>query len=174
MAKVSFAKFGLKTNSDIQLLSFGDGEIEVRSYLPIQEKIELISKIVSQSVDDNGYWNPIRVKVFMTLEVMYAYTNINFTDKMKENIFKTYDLLVSTGLFDKVLTCILPSDWKMIQEDTMATIKNIYEFKNSVMGVLETVSSDYSDLNLDAQNIQKALGDPENLTLLKDVMTKLG
>jgi hypothetical protein len=29
-------------------------------------------------------------------------------------------------------------------------------------------------LNLDAQNIQKALGDPENLTLLKDVMTKLG
>jgi phosphoribosylpyrophosphate synthetase len=104
MAKVALSKLGLKTNSDIQLLSFGDGEIEVRSYLPIQEKIELISKIVNQSIDDNGYWNPIRVKVFMTLEVMYAYTNINFTDKMKENIFKTYDLIVSSGLFDKVLT----------------------------------------------------------------------
>ena len=50
----------------------------------------------------------------------------------------------------------------------------IYEFKNSAMGILETVSTDYNDLNLDAQNIQKALGNPENLTLLKDVMTKLG
>ena len=174
MAKVALSKLGLKTNSDIQLLSFGEGEIEVRSYLPIQEKIDLISNIVNQSVDENGYWNPIRVKVFMTLEVMYAYTNINFTDKMKENIFKTYDLIVSTGLYDKVLACILPSDWAMIQEDTMTTIKNIYEFKNSVMGVIETVSSDYSDLNLDAQNIQQALGDPENLTLLKNVMTRLG
>lgn len=174
MAKVALSKLGLKTNNDVQLLPFGEGEIEVRSYLPIQEKIELISNIVNQSVDENGYWNPIRVKVFMTLEIMYAYTNINFTDKMKENIFKTYDLIVSTGLFDKVLTCILPSDWQMIQDDTLTTIKNIYEFKNSAMGVLETVSTDYSDLNLDAQNIQKALGDPENLTLLKDVMTRLG
>ena len=26
-------------------------------------------------------------EVFTALEVMYAYTNINFTDKMKENIF---------------------------------------------------------------------------------------
>jgi hypothetical protein len=42
------------------------------------------------------------------------------------------------------------------------------------MGVLETVSTDYSNLNLDAQNIQRALGDSENLTLLKDVITKLG
>jgi hypothetical protein len=42
------------------------------------------------------------------------------------------------------------------------------------MGILEMITSDYSELNLNAQNIQRALGDPDNLTLLKDVMTKLG
>ena len=42
------------------------------------------------------------------------------------------------------------------------------------MGILDTISTDYSNLNLDASEIQKKLSDPNNLTLLKDVLTKLG
>jgi hypothetical protein len=42
------------------------------------------------------------------------------------------------------------------------------------MGILETVSQDYSGLELDAQNIQKSLADPNNMALLKDILTKLG
>ena len=105
---------------------------------------------------------------------VYAYTNLSFTEKMKEDPFKLYDILVSTGIFTDIIDCICKKDWAEIQADVWDTIKNIYDYKNSAMGILEMVSSDYNDLNLDAQNIQKALGDPENLSLLKNVMTKLG
>ena len=33
---------------------------------------------------------------------------------------------------------------------------------------------DYSNLNLDATEIQKKLADPNNMELLKSIMTKLG
>jgi hypothetical protein len=42
------------------------------------------------------------------------------------------------------------------------------------MGILDTVSEDYKNLEFDASKIQEHLADPENLTLLKSIMTKLG
>ena len=54
------------------------------------------------------------------------------------------------------------------------TVKAIYAYQNSVMGILDAVSQDYSNLKFDAEGIQKLLADPNNLTLLKDVLTKLG
>jgi hypothetical protein len=42
------------------------------------------------------------------------------------------------------------------------------------MGILDSISADYNNLNLDATEIQKKIGDPENMALLKDVLTKLG
>jgi hypothetical protein len=83
-------------------------------------------------------------------------------------------MFMSSGLFDNIIAHINPKDWHDIQDNTWSVIKNLYDYKNSAMGILEMVSADYSNLNLDATNIQAALGDPENLTLLKEVVTKLG
>lgn len=179
MAKVPFSKLqaaidGCSCKPFYYNLAGEEIHYEVKHYLPIKEKLELVSRIINQSVDDNGFYNPMRVKIFMVLEITYAYTNLSFTAKMKEDPFKLYDILVSTGIFTDIIDCIREKDWVEIQAGVWDTIKNIYDYKNSAMGILEMVSSDYNDLNLDAQNIQKALGDPENLSLLKNVMTKLG
>jgi hypothetical protein len=110
----------------------------------------------------------------MTLEVVYAYTNLSFTEKMKEDPFKLYDILVSTGIFKDIVNAICESDWKEIEDNIWSTIKNIYNYKNSVMGILDAIKEDYSILDLDATNIQQKLADPENMELLKSVLTKLG
>jgi hypothetical protein len=54
------------------------------------------------------------------------------------------------------------------------SINAVYSYRNSVMGVLDVIQNDYDGMNLDAQNIQQAISNPENLELLKNVMTKLG
>lgn len=174
MAKVPFSKLGLKVDNTVNTVTVGEQTFEVMRYLPFKNKIELVSRIINQSIDENNFYNPMRVKLYTVLEVSEAYTNISFTAKQKEDPFKLYDLLNSTGLFDKIIAEIDPKDWYEIQAYTNEVINNIYNYRNSAMGILDVVSSDYSNLNLDAKNIQEALGDPENLTLLKDVLTKLG
>ena len=42
------------------------------------------------------------------------------------------------------------------------------------MGILETITTDYSNLNLDATEIQQKLADPANMELLRSVLTKMG
>lgn len=179
MAKVPFSKLQACINgSDCQNFYCNrageEVRYEVKHYLPIKEKLELVSKIINQSVDDNGFYNPMKVKLYTVLEVVYAYTNLSFTDKMKEDPFKLYDILVSTGIFADIVAVIRENDWKEIQENVWTIIDNIYKYRNSAMGILENISKDYSNLDLDASEIQQKLADPENMQLLRDVLTKLG
>ena len=179
MAKVPFSKLQASVNGCDACVSYMNrsGEeikYEVKHYLPFKEKLELVSNIINKSIDDNGFYNPMRVKMNMVLEVTYAYTNLSFTEKMREDPFKLYDILVSTGIFADIVNVIREKDWTEIQDSVWATIKNIYDYKNSAMGILDVISSDYSNLNLDALDIQQKISDPENLALLKNVLTKLG
>jgi hypothetical protein len=138
------------------------------------EKAEMISSIISLSMDTNGFYNPLRVKVFLTLETVYNYTNLSFTEKMKENGMKLYDTFISSGLFDEIVKNIPADEWKDLQDSVWHTISNIYDYKNSVMGVLEAATTEYSDLELDVNKLKEGLTDPESLKLLKDIVVKLG
>ena len=174
MAKVSFTKLGLKKNEDVGILHINEQDIEVKQYLPINEKLELISSVINSAADENNFSNPVKENVFLTLEILYHYTNINFTDKQKEDPVKLYDLVVSSGLVNKVTDLIPEEELDEVINGVAQSVKAIYAYQNSIMGILDAISTDYSNLNLDASEIQKKLADPDNMALLKQVLTKLG
>lgn len=174
MAKISFTKLGLKKNTNLMTLNWNDQIIEIKAYLPIEEKIAIIERIVNQSLDDNNFANPMRVDINILLEIIFAYTNISFTDKQKEDRLALYDLLVGSEFWTQFLTVLPNEEYMSIYNGVWDTINEIYKYRDSVLGIIEAVNQDYSNLNLDAENIQKNLADPNNLSLLKDVVTKLG
>ena len=174
MAKVSFTKLGLKKNEEVGILHINEQDIEVKQYLPINEKLELISSVINSAADENNFSNPVKENVFLTLEILYHYTNINFTDKQKEDPVKLYDLVVSSGLVNKVTDLIPEEELDEVINGLAQSVKAIYTYRNSVLGILESISKDYSNLDLDATEIQQKLADPDNMALLKQVLTKLG
>ena len=174
MAKVSLTKLGLKVNQDIKNIEFNEQIIEVKQYLPINEKLELISSVINSAADENNFSNPVKENAFLTLEILYHYTNINFTDKQKEDPVKLYDLVVSSGLVNKVTDLIPEEELNEVINGVAQSVKAVYTYRNSVLGILESISKDYSNLDLDATEIQQKLADPNNMALLKQVLTKLG
>ena len=174
MAKVSFTKLGLKKKEEIKNITINDQVIEVKQYLPISDKINIITNVIENSADDNNFANPVKVEVFANLEIMYAYTNISFTDKQKEDPTKLYDLLEENGIIAEVIAAIPENEYALLLGWIDETIEAFYTYRNSVMGIMEQISEDYSNLSLDATEIQQKLADPQNLELLKNIMTKLG
>lgn len=174
MAKLSYTKLGLKVNQENGVIFHNDQTIEVKSYLPVNDKLKLISNVINLSADDNNFSNPVKEDVYFALEVIENYTNISFTDKQKEDPTKLYDSFVSTGLYNKIVDMIPEDEIMRLKTGLQASVKAVYDYRNSVMGILDTISTDYSNLDLDASNIHKKIADPENMTLLKDVLTKLG
>ena len=174
MAKVSFTKLGLKLNQEVKTIEWNEQIIEVKQYLPINKKLELISNVINFSVDETNFANPVKVKVYLSLEIIEAYTNINFTEKQKEDICKLYDLFNSNGLIKAIIDEIPQEEYDELVKGTWDSVDAIYDYRNSLLGILESAASDYSNLSLDATDIQQKLADPNNMTLLKDVLAKLG
>ena len=173
MAKLSFNKLKLKMPEEVVNINFNEQTIVVKKYLPINQKLEMIGNVLTLAADENRFWNIGKLNLFFTLEVIQYYTNITFTEKQLDDPCKLYDLVKNTGLYceiDRVIGDDVDYAYNMLME----TVEAVYSYNNSLMGILDTISQDYSALDLEASNIQKKLADPNTLGLLKDVMAKLG
>ena len=174
MAKIPFTKLQLKKKNEVKEFTYNDQVITVKQYLPIQDKLALIGQVINSAADEYNFANPVKLDMYLALEIIYNYTNLSFTEKQKEDIVKLYDLLEENEIFDKVIELIPEEEYTTLWEGVVEISENIYNYQTSVLGILDTVSRDYSNLNLEATDIQKKISDPNNLELLKSVLTKLG
>ena len=174
MSKVSFTKLGLTKNTDIASFDWNEQTIEVKQYLPIQDKLTLISNILNNCQDENNFINEAKMSMFMTLEIVYNYTNINFTEKQKSDPAKLYDLLAGSGFFDDFFAVLPQTEYKSIAIWLDKNANHIYNYRNSIYGILDALNTDYSNLELDAEALKEKMIDPESLGLLKQILTKLG
>ena len=169
MAKIGFTKFGIKPNISNKEISFNDQAIEVKQYLPVEEKLNLIATVLEMSHDQNNFSNPIKVDVYTALEIIDKYTNINFTEKQKENPTKLYDLLIGSGIFSAIIEAIPKDEYCVLLNGIERTITSVYKYQNSVLGILDTISQDYSNLNFDLDMIKNKLTSPDQMTTLKQL-----
>ncbi len=172
---VNFLKLGLTKNKKVETFKWNDLEIEVKQYLPIREKMEMISNVLNYCQDENNFINEAKLALYMNLEFIYKYTNINFTDKQKEDPVKLYDLFAGSGFFEQVFKLIPKEEYKDVAIWLSKNAEHLYEYRNSVYAILDALKNDYNDLNFDAEAIKNKLSEnKEELGMLKDVLTKLG
>ena len=175
MATIAYTKLNCKTNSEIKKIEFNGQEIEVKQYLPIDDKLRLIGRVIDLAHDeDYNYSNPVKRGIYTVLEILMTYTNIKFTDKQKEDTPKLYDQIYCSGLLKTVFDAIPEAEQKTIFDGVENTIDGIYEYQHSALGILDVLKQDYSAIDEEAGALQKKIADPKNLELLKDVLTKLG
>lgn len=173
MAKLAFSKLGLKNNNQVVNINYNEQTIEVKQYISVNDKLKLISDIINNTVDEHSFCNPVKVKVYLLIGIVENYTNISFTEKQKEDIVKLYDLIQSNGLFDKILAAIPNEEFNDLLNSTLDSVDAIYTYRNSVMGILDNVSADYDNVNVD---VNKTIEQIKNLdhSFLSEVMNKLG
>lgn len=159
----------------MKVIKINDKEVEVKQYLPVNEKLNLITRVLQQ-VAQNKYpfVNPIQMDVYTTLEIIYAYSNIGFTKDDKENPADLYDELEQQEIANMVIAAIPETEYNFIVDGVNDTITAYYAYRNSLKGIMEDITTDYKDLDFNATEIQEKLADPDNLALLKGVMEKLG
>lgn len=175
MAKPTFSKLKLQLTTQAAPVQIGEQTIAVRTYLPIQEKLKLIGNVVNQAHEPNSnYNNPVKTDVYMALEMVFAYTDLVFTDKQKEDIPKLYDLLKANGILDVIFNAIPEAERYDIERGVYRTIESVYAYQNSAMGILENIKMNQDMLQFDIEQLKEELANSENLGTVKEVLSKLG
>ncbi len=174
MAKVAFSKLKCKINDTEVPIQIGEETVIVKQYLPIQDKLQLIGRVVELAhEEDYNFSNPVKVNVFRNLEILFAYTNISFTDKQKEDLPKLYDMLASSGILKTIIGYIPEEEIKTVENGIAETIEAFYKYQNSVLGLLDTIKTDYNDLGLDIEALTNNLQNLNNLDMVKGLLTNL-
>lgn len=175
MAKVAFSKLKCKINDTEVPVQIGEETVMVKQYLPIQDKLRLIGRVVELAhEEDYNFSNPVKINVFKELEIVFAYTNITFTDKQKEDLPKLYDALKSTNLIDNILQKLPEEELMIINKGVMDSIEAFYQYQNSAVGLLENIRNQYSNAEINVDNLQKTLMDLSNSPIIKDVLPLVG
>jgi hypothetical protein len=82
--------------------------------------------------------------------------------------------MFANGLGELIISSIPKQQIDFIQFYSKDIIDSIYKYKNSALGIMESITSDYGNLELDASKIQQRLSDPESLGMLKEIIDRLG
>lgn len=182
MAKVSLAKLKLETKYDeTKTLKWNNEEIVVKMRLPMKEKLALITKIVNEVLDDNDFCNQCRFKIFFTIEAIAAYTNINITDKQREDVYKLYDMIINSGFWNEFYKLYSEKEYELNFVETMSnmTLMQVYEHRCSAAGIMESLVDNYGKAKIDIEKLsedvkQSLNGSEDNMAFLKEVLEKLG
>ena len=175
MAKISFTKLNKIKSLPVVEISIDDQKVLVEQYLPLEEKVNLITSVIEQSGNgEEGFFNIVKLEAYYIIEMIRAYTNISFTEKQLEDTTKLYDAIRLNDIWATVADAIPGAEREYIWSNIMALAREITTYNNSVLGVLKTISSDRDSLNFDVQEIMNNLNDPEALKLLKGMVDMTG
>lgn len=178
MAKVAFSKLKCKISDEVKVINFNDISIEIKQYLPIQEKLKMISEIIVDSYEeDNNYLNPLKIKTFFEVKLIEFYTNINFTEKQLEDIPKLYDMVVCSGLMEMVKNNLPSDDYKNLYQDLLNSAESIYKYQTSILGIMNAISSKpntIASLENELGNVEGDLKELVESPMIKDLLFALG
>lgn len=154
MAKATYASLKLKTKNELKTFKFQDNEVEILSYLPIEDKVDLID-ITLQKSKRNDMYSPILLDMYFHLHLVYLYTNLGFTEKQKENETKLYDTLKSNGFIDEMLKAIDENEYNELLRFLEEQIETEEKYKKSIEGLINQFTTKMQEAGEIINNFDK-------------------
>lgn len=141
---VNYTDLKLVANNSKRLININGVEVEVLEYLPIEDKYSLVM-ITLQQCKENGVYNTIKKEIFFNLNLIYMYTNLNFTEEEKENPLKLYDMLESNDVFNTVIEYMNEKEYENLLYWMEEVQTKMTQYDNSFTGVVNNLLTSFPE-----------------------------
>jgi len=170
----NFKDLKLETKVPIAKLKINDAiELDVRTYLPMQDKIALVTYVVDHAIDENtGRFSPLRIGLFFDLAVAFYYGGISFEDDV--NALDAYDALETNGVLDSIVNAIPSEEYDAIKSLVEETAKDIADYNSSFAGILRIASSEAGGLGEKTEELLTKVKNREGLEILDEIKNVVG
>lgn len=138
MAKVSFASLKLKVKDEVKKVQIEDKEVEVKQYLPVEDKYDLVM-ISLQQAKENGIFNELKLDTFFHLNLVFMYSNLSFTDKQKEDLLNLYDVLESNEVINKIVAEIPRDETEYLYTILGKVREDLTTYDSSIAGIVNNL-----------------------------------
>lgn len=144
MKEVDFKSLNLKVNDSVKTITINGIGIEIKNYLPIEDKMDLIQIALQQAENTIGY-DTILIDVYFHLYLVYFYTNIKFTEEEKAEPLKLFDILDSNNIISIVASSIPSAEFEDMKDYLYSQLENNSKFKTSLIYILDILMNKIKD-----------------------------
>ena len=136
MAKIGLNKLNLNKKQDVKVIQYEGNDIEIIQHLDIASKSALVSAAVRGSVIQ-GIVDEILLDAYLHLFIVDRYTNISLTQKQRENLLETFDLLESNKFFDVVISGMAENEYDYIFTMAKRLMNNVNEYNRNIISMFQ-------------------------------------
>lgn len=133
-----YEDFKICHKSEYKIISWKDKTIKIITYLPIEQKIDLIAAAIHKA-QESQIIDPIKLKMFYELNLVYMYTDIIFSKKDREDEYVLYDALTNSGFLDTVIKAIPASEITLLSKMLNEEKEAVVAFRTSSVGIVNTI-----------------------------------
>lgn len=144
-------------------------EINVKKYLPLSDKIDLI-QIALQKAEEDGIYNEMKLDAYFHLNIVYLYTDIEFTQQDREDEMALYDILESNDIIDQVVANMNNSEYIELRTYLEKMRDDSLTYKNTAAAVLTRIIQDLPKNAAAAKEIVDSF-DPEKYQAVENFAT---
>lgn len=135
---MQFSEIQLPT-MELKIINLLGNTIQVKQYLPMAEKNAILEMVV-QTADGGTVVNSLALEAVFELYLIFKYTDIEFSEEEKNDLFGTYDKLECNGMIEEIIKAIPESEYKLLHESLEDIVKEYKNYRNSAKGCLDTLS----------------------------------
>ena len=156
----------LKRNDDLISFTQGNNKFNIKKYLPIEDKYDIVMITIQKSAED-GIYNPIKLDMFFHLNLVYMYTDLEFSDEDRANESKLYDEMKSTGFLAEFLKRIDEDEYKEMLSNIEDIVCELKQYNTSAASIFKNF---INDLPANAEAAQKIVDnfDPDKYQAVVD------
>ena len=173
MAKIDFTKVEFPKDNTI----IYEGEtITIKGYVPIEEKLNAISTILSLSLNSaTGFYLPGHLRVYEKIFILKLYTDIEFSDEDLDNPMPVYDGIMNASFYDDIKKILYANgDVQEFVKLLSDNVTKLETYQTSAYGILDSLKKDYNNLDMDIEALQKKIRNKEGIELVDEIVKKLG
>lgn len=115
--------------------------IQVKKYIPTPDKIDLI-QIALQKSEEDGIYNEVKLECYFHLNIIYLYTDIEFSAEDREDEMELYDILDRNDIIDQVIAAIGEDEYIDLRDKLIRTQRDNMKYRNTAAAVLTRIVQD--------------------------------
>ena len=139
---IKFSDLNIKTNNiDSNTFDFNGKTIHVAKHVPVKDVYDLIM-ITLQKSREEGVYNTLKMDIFFHLNLIYIYSDIEFTDEDRLDEFDLHDKLTQGGFMDKFLEAFDDNEYNYLKEQIEAMSTLLTTYHNTAAALVASLIQD--------------------------------
>jgi hypothetical protein len=140
---MKYSELNLTSKKEIETFTFNDVTYEVKQYLPVKDKYDLIEAVLQKSKSSDGTYNELKLSIYFQLYLFILYSNVEFSTEDRIDEFELYDNLKRSGLLEEVISYIpLETEYNFLLSNIVTEVKNRSEYGTRAGNTIAKIIND--------------------------------